>query len=821
MNDDLKIPALAATAPTRQLVADAPAGAGFGAALDQAMNTPPDPVEQPMARPQGPRSRKGPKGEAHARASGHGRPSGHGKTEATRLALNPSPVADSSGPAVRKGTTLEGAETRRDRTPSAHGRSGTVPGSDELTGGALRAELERVAADEATRPEGSDEPQMMNASGRIDPPAPGAPPTMDTATPGVAAGHRSPESGRAEVRARAGDRTVQLRAPAPAGGGMTITERSDRPDTWHDQQVSDRPNAVRGSSLSNKAVALSGADDIGASATAAEPASAGGTLAPAAERIRPTDEGRNDRSLRTAGDSTAAMHAHAANVQRSQADASPSVNLRAAPVDARVSSRPASAETDVGHASGTEASISIQQRSSLIQSPTGDPGRTATHAERIVGLDKLLPHGSKDDQTVPRTIDDRQPPSVAVGTTPAAHTVVLTSPTESTSLGTSRGDPPAIDGAASRQGIAPAGGPATPTREPSANPSSTHEAGVRHPLERPADGRSDTVLPGMARVYTEATTERSAFTSAKAVLGPPPPQIGPMESLARAAMALQASTGSSDVSGLTVPALTPAAAANPSVALGEGSPRGAQLPTSSALPPRAEWRVTMSGTPRPTDIASAGPDPFSPAARMLESIQSMRQAGGSATADSTMVVPFGSVLASITASGPAQVAVATSVPTTTLVNPWPIDDPAFANHLAAQVGESLIGGLERAEISVSPPEMGPIRIELSLSGDQASVAFAAVMPETRNAIEQSLPLLRSMLAEQGLNLADASVGREHAGSGPQHQAGSQDAGSGGGGRETRGGHERSAGSDERSGVTAGIPPRPAGRAGRGLLDLFA
>jgi len=46
---------------------------------------------------------------------------------------------------------------------------------------------------------------------------------------------------------------------------------------------------------------------------------------------------------------------------------------------------------------------------------------------------------------------------------------------------------------------------------------------------------------------------------------------------------------------------------------------------------------------------------------------------------------------------------------------------------------------------------------VSLSGAEASIAFAAVQPETRQAIEAALPTLKNMLAEHGLSLTQGSV----------------------------------------------------------------
>lgn len=52
---------------------------------------------------------------------------------------------------------------------------------------------------------------------------------------------------------------------------------------------------------------------------------------------------------------------------------------------------------------------------------------------------------------------------------------------------------------------------------------------------------------------------------------------------------------------------------------------------------------------------------------------------------------------------------------------------------------------------------------MKLDGDRVDLGFSASQQETRAALEQALPKLRDMLAQQGLLLGDASVGQQHAG----------------------------------------------------------
>lgn len=98
--------------------------------------------------------------------------------------------------------------------------------------------------------------------------------------------------------------------------------------------------------------------------------------------------------------------------------------------------------------------------------------------------------------------------------------------------------------------------------------------------------------------------------------------------------------------------------------------------------------------------------------------------------------------------------------------PTPVGDAAFPGRFAAEVALLGAAGIERAEIHLQPRELGPVRIELTMSGESARIAFSAAQPDTRQAIEQSLPILEDLLAERGLVLGDASVSDGRAGHDP-------------------------------------------------------
>lgn len=69
----------------------------------------------------------------------------------------------------------------------------------------------------------------------------------------------------------------------------------------------------------------------------------------------------------------------------------------------------------------------------------------------------------------------------------------------------------------------------------------------------------------------------------------------------------------------------------------------------------------------------------------------------------------------------------------------------------------------RAELVLTPPQLGRIEISLSVSGDQASALFVSANPAVRETLEGALPRLREILADAGITLGQAQVGSESPG----------------------------------------------------------
>jgi flagellar hook-length control protein FliK len=109
--------------------------------------------------------------------------------------------------------------------------------------------------------------------------------------------------------------------------------------------------------------------------------------------------------------------------------------------------------------------------------------------------------------------------------------------------------------------------------------------------------------------------------------------------------------------------------------------------------------------------------------------------------------------------------------------------------------------LGHAEIRLNPEHLGPIEVRVQMDGTQVNAEFQSSHAGVRQAIEASLPRLREMLGQQGLQLGQTDVGQRHANPGQPAR---------------RDGDTPSTGS---SPVTTQMPARQLRT--RGLLDEYA
>lgn len=87
----------------------------------------------------------------------------------------------------------------------------------------------------------------------------------------------------------------------------------------------------------------------------------------------------------------------------------------------------------------------------------------------------------------------------------------------------------------------------------------------------------------------------------------------------------------------------------------------------------------------------------------------------------------------------------------------PVGQPQWREGLGTRVVWLAKQGIQSAELRLHPERLGPIEIHVSVADEIARVSFAAHHSHAREALEAALPQLKEMFAEQGLELADATV----------------------------------------------------------------
>ena len=131
-------------------------------------------------------------------------------------------------------------------------------------------------------------------------------------------------------------------------------------------------------------------------------------------------------------------------------------------------------------------------------------------------------------------------------------------------------------------------------------------------------------------------------------------------------------------------------------------------------------------------------------------------------------------------------------------------DPRWAEDFGERVLWAAHRGIGRAEIQLNPLDLGRIEIRLEIEDGQAHVQFSTAQVQAAAAIEQALPRLRELFAQEGLHLAQVQVSAQ----------GSQE-------------HTRQPGGLPRPPSASGAPDEsspamePAMRQRRGLLDDYA
>lgn len=90
-------------------------------------------------------------------------------------------------------------------------------------------------------------------------------------------------------------------------------------------------------------------------------------------------------------------------------------------------------------------------------------------------------------------------------------------------------------------------------------------------------------------------------------------------------------------------------------------------------------------------------------------------------------------------------------------------DAEFAGELANRLQVFARNGGHEATLQLHPADLGRLQVSITTDGDQARVLFVADSAAARDAIEQSMPRLREMLAQSGLQLSHSDVSSQFQG----------------------------------------------------------
>jgi flagellar hook-length control protein FliK len=97
-------------------------------------------------------------------------------------------------------------------------------------------------------------------------------------------------------------------------------------------------------------------------------------------------------------------------------------------------------------------------------------------------------------------------------------------------------------------------------------------------------------------------------------------------------------------------------------------------------------------------------------------------------------------------------------------------EPNAASQLKERVMFQVNQKIQSAEIKLAPEELGNLQVKVQLQQDQLSVQFVVQQQGAKEALEQQLPRLKDMLAEQGIELTQGQVSQQREGSDAQRQA---------------------------------------------------
>lgn len=188
---------------------------------------------------------------------------------------------------------------------------------------------------------------------------------------------------------------------------------------------------------------------------------------------------------------------------------------------------------------------------------------------------------------------------------------------------------------------------------------------------------------------------------------------------------------------------------------------GQHQPLSHALTGQEKTSVQDSDTSLPATAA------VTPAVAAVAEKQDVVSTASSAVSPTATLAPIISHLAT-----PQSAATVATAP----VLSQPLDTHEWQQNLSQHITLFTRQGQQTAELRLHPEDLGQVQISLKLDDNQAQLQMVSPHSHVRAALEAALPILRTQLAENGIQLSQSSVssegfaGQQQSSSGQQQHA---------------------------------------------------
>lgn len=166
-----------------------------------------------------------------------------------------------------------------------------------------------------------------------------------------------------------------------------------------------------------------------------------------------------------------------------------------------------------------------------------------------------------------------------------------------------------------------------------------------------------------------------------------------------------------------------------------------------------------------------------------------------------------SVAPAVTTAAPAQA----SAPVAAPVISAPLGSSEWQQTISQNITLFTKQGQQSAELRLHPEDLGQVQISLKIDDNQAQLQMVSQHSHVRAALEAALPVLRTQLAENGIQLGQSSISSES--SAGQQQSSSQQ-------QASRSDHRGTFTADEEDALTVPASLQSLAR-GNGAVDIFA